>query len=243
MTAHRLIGGVAGQPLSRHDARRDRPPEPGRRARNCPATERDAGRQQRASLVQAPRPRPRRRSTSPRGFIAAIQRLRAVCGSVCGRNQVAGAPPRQRPERTLHGALGDRHGAPAPGGRLGRHQLGPHAALRQAGPHIARHRLDLGGDRSQPVEAACIGIAARIGGVEARRRRTAGPADRPGSVTATCAASRSLSPNRISSVAIGVVLVDDRHDAELQQMLHRGAGIQVAAAVGANPPASPGPGR
>ena len=42
---------------------------------------------------------------------------------------------------------------------------------------------------------------------------------------------RSLSPKRISWLAMRVVLVDDRHAAELEQAQQRLAGVQVLAAV------------
>ena len=52
--------------------------------------------------------------TSPRGFIAAIQVLRARAGSVSGRNQGGKRPRFERPERVQPCALGDDHGSRPP---------------------------------------------------------------------------------------------------------------------------------
>ena len=88
------------------------------------------------------------------------------------------------------------------GGDAGRLDLGDHAAGADAGAAGAAesHAGQVGRRRARSAIRRAPGPA-RVGRRRARRRRRAGPARRRCTRCATSAASRSLSPKRISSVA------------------------------------------
>ena len=118
-------------------------------------------------------------STKPLGSSwPAIQRLRAVTGSDGARNQVQGAPVRQRPQRVLHGAGRDDHVGAGGQRDLAGLDLGDHAAARQLGAGAAGHGLDLGRDLAHLSEALGAGAAAGRQRCRARRRRRAAPGNR-----------------------------------------------------------------
>jgi hypothetical protein len=105
-------------------------------------------------------------TSSPLGFIALIQRLRATCGSAAGTNQVRFAPSASafRGRNTDPSMIAM---AQPPGdGGLGGQKLGLHPALRHARNRIAGHRLDLGRDRLDHVKPGGAGVFLGVGGVK-----------------------------------------------------------------------------
>ncbi len=173
-----------------------------------------------AGSSDLPRPSARRAPSStmtvPLGFIAAIQRFRASCGSASGRNHVVRAPcatadsGRRTDPRNRHRTSARHRGAR-------RHQLGLHAALGQARHGVAAHRLDLGGDRLDHRQMAGrrIGLGVRrIEPVDIRQQqqlvRAAGHGDLRGQAIVVAKADLVGGD--------GVVLVHDGHDAQAQQV-------------------------
>ena len=99
----------------------------------------------------------------------------------------------------------------------------PTQAARAAG-----HGLDLGRDRLDHGQVAGGRVAARVGGVEAvdvgeQDQRLGQRHDRDARGEPVIVAEADLAGGH------RVVLVDHRHDAELEQRLDRGAGVEVAA--------------
>ena len=223
--------GVGGQAARQQRPVRARAPRPDRRARTCrrPRARRPAAASCHAASARAA---PASTVSVPSGASEpAIQRLRAERPSGAGRNQVQRAPSASA--RSGCGRCG-RARSPwrsRPGGDARRHQLGAHAAGGIAGRRLAAHRLDLRRHRRRPPGCARRPGRAADRRCRARRCRTAGPAGRPATISATRAARRSLSPKRISAVATRVVLVDHRDAAEAEQRVQRRARVQVAAAV------------
>ncbi len=138
---------------------------------------------------------------SPRGFIAAIQRLRACCGSRCGVNQVALAPAAS--------AVSGRGVAPS----VIAMAQPPAVAVLAAISLVFMPPLDRP-ETPSPAIASISGVIlsidlkamrgrvdVRVANRRTRPRRDSSTSWSAPTVTAICAASRSLSPKRISSVA------------------------------------------
>ena len=139
-----------------------------------------------------------------------------------------GAPAPIAASGFWHLAAGDHHVRAGGKRDLGRLELGPHAALRQLGPGVARHRLDLRRDGGDDVEALGRARAARGCGVEAVDvgeqheavgRHHGGDARRQAVVVAVADLRRRH----------GVVLVDDRDRLQVEQRLDGMARVEVAA--------------
>ena len=112
---------------------------------------------------------------------------------------------------------------------LGRDQLADHAAGADEAARAAGHGLDLGGDHLDDGQVAGGRVAAGVGGVEAvdvgqQDQRLGQRHDGDAGGEAVIVAEADLVGRH------RVVLVDDRDDAQPQQGLDGGAGVEVAAA-------------
>ena len=160
----------------------------------------------------------------------AIQRLRAVRPSGSGQEPGAAGAAFERLQRALDVADGDGHGAAGLGGDAGGDELGAHAAGGVAGRWLAAHRLDFGGHGFDDGNVGGVGVAARVGGVEAvdvgQQDQLVGLhhfGDAGGEAVVVAEADFGGGD--------GVVFVDDRDAAQGQQRVQGLAGVQVAAAV------------
>ena len=107
---------------------------------------------------------------------------------------------------------------------LRRHAAGADAAPRRPAARRARRRRRDHAEQRRPADAR---VRCRSPPTSVRMT------SRSASTSVAVSAERlSLSPNLISSTGDGVVLVDDRHGAQLEQGAQRVARVQVAAAVG-----------
>jgi len=124
----------------------------------------------------------------------------------------------------------DDHGAARSRRDLAGVDLGAHAAARQFGCRTAGHRLDLGSDDIDDIEKLRIRIEmrrCRVKPVDIRQENqkigTGHGGDARGKPVVVAVADFGCRD--------GVVFVDDRDSADLQKLVDRGAGVEIAATL------------
>ena len=229
-TAAQRGRGVSDQALRERHARRRRRSRPRRRRRTSPSTSRTpAGSSERSSRARAPGGRRRRRRPGPpRPRANAIQSLRLESRSARGGTTVPTARPAIA-SVTTSGASAAAITARTPdhAAIFAAASLVAMPPLPRSVPRAAGERLERGVDLDDLLDE------------RRARRRAAGSAVNSPAVSVS-STSRSA-PTRCDDergeavvvavadlvVGDGVVLVDDRHDAEVEQPAQRLAGVQV----------------
>ena len=199
----------------RRRARRSRPrPRVGSR----PVTPMTPAGEQRAPPLGQGRPRPLVDDEAARAPRAkAIHSLRAESRRSPGpeHRAHAGLAGQRRRQHAGSPGVGDHRLDPRPGGDLGRRQLRGHAAAAHAAARAAGQALELLVDLDDLLDERRLGVAPRVGGEQARRCRSAAPGARAPTRWATSARQPVVVAEADLLVGHGVVLVDDRHHAEV----------------------------